>query len=111
MKYNEIAEAAEQFMKLAAKKDEKLDPKAKVRNRGAVVFPADSPKVLDDKDHFPLNTENQARNALRRVNQYKKVPSWYKGTLQSLVSAVAKKVHSKYPEIEISEKSTKPGKG
>lgn len=107
MKYQEIAVAASNFMKMA----EELDPKAKVRNKGTAVFPADHPKVSDKKDHFPINNEDQARNALARANQYKKAPPWYSGTLQSLVSAVAKKVHSKYKEIEISEKSTKPGKG
>lgn len=107
MKYQEIADAAGIFMKLAAK----LDPKAKVRNRGMVVFPASHPKVNDHKDHYPINSEDQARNALARANQYKKAPPWYDGSLQSLVNAVSKKVHSKYKNMEISEKSTKPGKG
>lgn len=107
MKYNEICTAAELFLKMA----KKLDPKAKVRNRGTVVFPADHPKVSDKKDHFPINDEDQARNALARANQFKKAPPWYTGSLQSLVNAVAKKVHSKYKNVEVSKKSTKPGKG
>jgi hypothetical protein len=111
MKYSEITNAADQFMKLAEKESKKLDPKAKIRNRGTVIFPAESPKVKDHKDHFEINTEGQARNALARANQYKKAPPWYKGSLTSLVETVARKVHSKYKKIEISEKSTRPGKG
>ena len=78
------------------KKKKKLDPKAKVRNRGTVVFPAESSKVLDNKDHFPINNVRQARNALARANQYDKSPKWYKGSLKSLVLAVARAVKKKY---------------
>jgi len=90
---------------------EKKDPGAKVRNRGTVVFPAGSSKVKDDKDHFPINSAAQARNALARASQYSSVPKWYKGSLDSLVKAVQRKVKSKYPSIDTSEKSAKPGKG
>lgn len=107
MRYEEIASAADYFEKLA----KKLDPDAKVRNRGTVVFSADHPKVTDNKDHFPLNDEDQARNALAQASKFKKVPKWYSGSLESLVKAVAKKVHSKYKGIEVTEKSTNPGKG
>jgi len=107
MDFEDILEAAELFEKLA----KKLDPKAKVRNRGAVIFPAEHAKVTDNKDHFPMNDEAQARNALARANQFKKVPEWYSGSLQSLVSAVAKKVKAKYKNINVTEKSKKPGKG
>jgi hypothetical protein len=77
----------------------KLDPKASVRNRGDVVFPAESSNVTDHKDHFPLNGEDQARNALAQVAKYKKAPPWYKGSLKSLQDAVSRKVHSKYKGI------------
>ena len=90
--------------------EEEKDPKAKVRNRGTVVFPAESGKVKDDKDHFPINSAAQARNALARASQYKKVPKWYNGSLSSLVKAVQRKVKSKYSSIETTEKSAKPGK-
>lgn len=86
----------------------KLDPKAKVRNRGDVVVPAERAK--DNKDHYPINSKDQAANALSRVNQYSKVPSWYKGSLESLINAVYRKVHSKYPSIEIDKSKKKPGK-
>ena len=87
------------------KEKKKKDPKAKVRNRGTVVFPAESSKVKDDKDHFPINSEAQARNALSRASQYSK------GTLKSLVSAVQRKVKAKYKGIETTKASAKPGKG
>jgi len=68
---NNINKLANIFLSKTAakKKKEKLDPKAKVRNRGVVVFPAESDKVLDNKDHFPINNLRQARNALSRANQ------------------------------------------
>ena len=104
--FDELLNLADTFEKLA-----KEDPKAKVRNRGTCVFPAEHPKVKDNKDHFPINNEAQARDALGRANQFSSAPEWYSGSLQSLVNAVARKVKSKYPGIEVSEKSTKPGKG
>ena len=80
----------------------KLDPKAKVRNRGTVCVPAASAK--DKQDHFPINSESQARNALARVHQYSSVPSWYNGSLKGLQDAVSRKVHSKYPGIGKADK-------
>lgn len=77
------------------------DPKAKVRNRGNVVFPAGSSKVKDNKDHFPINNIGQARNALARMNQYDAVPPWYSGTLEELKNAIRRKIKSKYPTINI----------
>lgn len=87
---------ASQFEKLA-KQSEKLDPKAKVRNRGDVCVPAE--RADDHKDHFPINSIDQARNALSQVAKYKSSPSWYKGTLKSLQELVSRKVHTKYPSI------------
>lgn len=95
----------EELLKTAAKK---LDPKAKARNRGTVCIPAESAK--DKKDHFPINNIDQARTALARVNQYSKVPDWYRGSLQSLINAVVRKVKAKYPSIETSKESSEPGK-
>lgn len=90
---------------IEAKKKEKLDPRAKVRNRGTACVPASSAK--DKKDHFPINDEGQARNALARVHQYSSVPSWYSGSLKSLQSLVSSKVHSKYPSIGKADKKKK----
>lgn len=97
--------AVELLVQAAEKKEKKkLDPKAKVRNRGTVCVPASSAK--DKKDHFPINDADQARNALARVHQYDKVPPWYGGSLKSLQELVSRKVHSKYPAIG-KEKSSK----
>ena len=87
----------------AKKKKKKMDPKAKVRNRGTVCVPASSAK--DHKDHFPINSIGQARNALARVHQYSAAPSWYKGSLKGLQALVSRKVHSKYPSIKSKKKS------
>jgi len=98
------------FIITAKNKEKKLDPKAKVRNRPSPVFPAEHPKVKDNKDHFPLGSENQARNALSRANQYKSAPELWSGSLQELLNAVARKVKSKYKDIEVTKESTRPGK-
>lgn len=105
MSVEDILKLSETFLTLAAAKKKKLDPKAKVRNRGTVCVPAERAK--DKKDHFPINSEGQARNALARVHQYSKVPSWYKGSLEGLQKLVSSKVHSKYPSIGKSEKKSK----
>lgn len=91
------------LMVIALRQGAKLDPEAKVRNRGDVVFPANSKKVKDNKDHFPINDENQARNALSRVAQYSSAPSWYSGSLQELQAAVRSAVKRKYKNIEVTE--------
>lgn len=80
----------------------KKDPKAKVRNRGDVVFPADSKNVTDDKDHFSINNIAQARNALARVAQYSALPNWATGlTLKELQNRVRNAVKNKYPKIKV----------
>lgn len=98
------------LLKIAAR-IAKDDPEAETRNRGDCVFPADSKFVKDNKDHFPINDKDQARNALSRANQYDKSPSWFDGPLTDLVKKVADAVKDKYPDIEVSEASKKPGKG
>jgi hypothetical protein len=85
--------------------------KKKKKDTHDYTFKPNSKKVKDKKGHFPVDSESQARDALGRANQYKKSPPWYDGSLQELVDAVVRKVHGKYPDIEISEASKKPGKG
>lgn len=97
--YDKLNLLADHFEKLAAE------------SRGDCVFKANSGKNKSSKDRFPINDEAQARNALARANQYSSAPEWYSGDLQSLVSAVDRKVHAKYPGIKETSKSTKPGKG
>lgn len=92
----EYVDFAESSLTKLAK--EVLDPKAKVRNRGTVCVPAESAK--DKKDHFPINDEAQARNALAQVGKYTAAPGWYSGSLESLKKTIRSKVHSKYPSIK-----------
>lgn len=80
-------------------------------DRGICVFPSHHSKVTDKNDHFPINNERQARNALSRVNQFSSAPKWYSGSLESLVNSVVQAVSAKYENIEISDKSKNPGKG
>jgi hypothetical protein len=89
---------------LEATAKKKLDPKAKVRNRGTVCVPAESAK--DKKDHFPINDEGQARSALSRVEGLTSAP-WYNGSLEGLRALVKRKVHSKYPSIGKADKKSK----
>lgn len=105
MKAQDILKLADNFEKIAN------NGKVKARSRPSPVFPSTHPKVKDNKDHFPLGNENQARNALARANQYDNAPEWYSGSLSELVKAVSRAVKSKYPAIDVSEKSKKPGKG
>lgn len=97
--------AADALVKEAAKKSKKVDPKAKVRNRGTVCVPAERAK--DKKDHFPINDADQARNALARVHQYSKSPEWWTGSLKGLQDLVARKVKAKYPKIDVGGKKEK----
>ena len=75
----------------------------KKTSRGKAVFKAGSPKVNDDKDHFPINSADQARNALARVAQYKSAPKWYEGSLADVQKKVRSAVKKAYPSIEVSE--------
>lgn len=97
--FDDILVLSDKFEKLAAE------------SRGDCVFKANTGKNKSSKDRFPINNEAQARNALSRASQYSSVPAWYDGDLQSLVSAVARKVHAKYPGIKETSKSKTPGKG
>jgi len=107
---SELTESAKEVDEEINEAKKAKDPKAKVRNRGDVVFPAESNAVKDAKDHFPINSEAQARNALARANQYSSSPKWYSGSLDTLVKKVSSAVHKKYPGIKQSEAAKKPGK-
>jgi hypothetical protein len=98
---DDILKFAVEFEKLAKKKS---------KPRGDFIFPSSHSKVKEG-DHFPINTEGRARNALARANQYSKAPSWYTGSLSDLVQTVARAVKRKYKNIEVSEAAKVPGKG
>lgn len=102
---DEAAELGAMELEATAADKKKLDPKAKVRNRGTVCVPAEQAK--DKKDHFPINDADQARNALARVHQYSSAPDWYKGSLAGLQALVARKVKAKYPKIDVGGKKEK----
>lgn len=85
--------------------------KTKSRTRPKPVFESTHPKVLDNKDHFPIDTAARARNALARVNQYDEAPPWWDGSLESLVSAVVRAVKKQYKDIDVSKAAEKPKKG
>lgn len=106
MKGKKPAEESKEMEESEEVDEEKKDPKAKVRSRGDCVFPAESNAVKDDKDHFPINDEGQARNALSRVNQYDSAPAWYSGDLSTMKKKVASAVRKKYPSIEVTKKAT-----
>ena len=97
--------------KLVGKSGRPLKKGAAGRSRGKCVLPYEHSKVTDKKDHFPINSENQARNALARVNQYKKAPKWYEGSLEVLVKTVANAVKKAYPDIKVTKAAETPGKG
>lgn len=103
---DQILQAVNSYEKQATA-NEKLDPKAEVRNRGDVCVSAEHAK--DHQDHYPIGNENQARNALARVHQYSSVPPWYNGSLKGLQNLVSRKVHSKYPGIGKEKKSSVEG--
>lgn len=96
-----------------AKGKKGVNPFAKGKDKkGAdAVFPADHAKVTDKKEHFPLGTEAQAKKALDQSAKLKEVPSWFKGTLKELVSAVTKAVKKAFPDLDTSDKAKKPSKG
>lgn len=84
-----------------------MPKQVKSRSRGNCCLPYDHLLVNDRKDHYPINSADQARNALSRVSQHSSVPPWFKGTLSSLKNIVRKKVKAKYPSIEVSTKKKK----
>lgn len=110
-KMNDFEKMASDFELLVSKAAKKLDPKAKDRNRGKVAVDVNHPKNKSNKQHFPMNSANQARNALARASQLSKAPEWWSGSLQELVSCVARAVKKHYPSIEVSKAGKTPGKG
>jgi len=88
------------------------DVQAKVlphtKDRPAPIFPKESPKVTDGRDHFPIPEKAHGQQALARVNQYSSVPSWYDGSLEELKATVVKAVESKFPGMKVEEEKFEP---
>lgn len=76
------------------KKEEKKDIKLKV------VFEATDDRIKDNKEHFPLVNEEQAKTSLLKSLQYKRSPRWFNGTLKELKKVVAETVKKEFPSIE-----------
>lgn len=102
---SEIDIIANSLEVIAGKKPKGEKGDAKERSRPNPVFDHTDPKVLDNADHFPINTEGRARNALARANQYSDAPSWYDGSLKELKKTVADAVKRAYPDIEVTEEA------
>jgi ElaB/YqjD/DUF883 family membrane-anchored ribosome-binding protein len=103
------AELADDLLSKTAEKKKKK--KVKQRARGKVVFEYNDARLKDhSKDRFPINDENQARNAISRSHQFDKAPPWFRGSLKALQEAVARKVHKAYPSIDIASLKKKKTK-
>jgi hypothetical protein len=76
-----------------AKKDEK--PAVK----GKFALPSTHLKVTDSKDHYPLNSEKEGHAALTATKKLNTLPSWFKGSLEELKSAVQKAVKKAFPKL------------
>jgi len=69
------------------------------------IIPPDHPKCRDNRGHFPIPDANHARNALARVKQYKKAPSWWDGTLAQLIRVIVRAVKKRFPSINVTVKA------
>lgn len=67
------------------------------------IFPPDHFKISDGNGHFPIPDISHARNALARVQQFSKAPSWWDGTLDELVKVVQRMVKIKFPSIKVAK--------
>jgi hypothetical protein len=94
---------AEETLEKVAKDTKKLDPKAKGRNRGKVIFPAEKSK--DHLDHYPINNIDEARSALRYAGKQKSAP-WYHGTVEEMQKAVERAVHRAFPALKSEKKKS-----
>lgn len=60
-----------------------------------------SKRILDTREHFPIENENQAQSAVHRVSNLRQVPAWYSGTVSTLQKEVFLGVAARYPNIRI----------
>ena len=60
-----------------------------------------SQHLLDQRHHFPVMTEIQARSSMNRVMQLTEVPAWYGGTLDNLRYEVYQGVMAAHPNIDL----------
>lgn len=60
-----------------------------------------SQHLLDQRHHFPVMTEIQARSSMNRVMQLTELPAWYSGTLDNLRYEVYQGVMAAHPNIDL----------
>jgi hypothetical protein len=58
-----------------------------------------STRILDQREHFPVTTEIQARSSMVRAMRMSAVPNWYNGTLDNLREEVWVGVLTKHPSL------------
>lgn len=70
-------------------------------DRGDCIFPKTHSAVMDDRDHYPINTEEQAKSALDRAAQQVKPPAWFSGEIEDLRKIIVCAVKEKFPDISM----------
>jgi len=93
------------------KKEEKTEgkPKEYQVKKTDFIFSKGSKLVKDNRDHYPINTEGRAKNALARAAQTGgKAPTWFKGTYTQFRTKVISAVKRKYPSIKVTTKFENP---
>lgn len=58
-----------------------------------------SPRILDQREHFPVTSEMQAQSSMIRAMQTPAVPNWYNGSLEDLRHDVWVGVLTKHPGL------------
>lgn len=100
MKSNKILDLASKFELMT----KKAKDKAQVRTRPNPTFQSTHPKVNDNRDHYPMDDIDQARNALARMCQHGEAPDWWDGSLEELRNAIRRKVRKEFKSVEVSDK-------
>jgi hypothetical protein len=57
--------------------------------------------ILDQREHFPITSEGQAKSAIRRLGQMIYPPAWFAGSIDDLQKMVFMAVATRYPTIQI----------
>ncbi len=60
-----------------------------------------SKEVVDGKDHFPIETEGQARDAVLRATALQVCPVWFDGPLDRLRNTVCINAGLRYPTLSV----------
>jgi hypothetical protein len=74
---------------------------AKKKRRNKYALPKSHKLVNDGKNHFPVNDEAHARNALSRMMQYERAPKWFDGKLTQLRNIIIKQVKARHKGIDV----------